>query len=73
MRIDNALNVLFQRQLSSREQLLNEMLLGKMTQKKLKENFDKTANIQRDREVLFQLMKNDRRSLGFFPTDRDDF
>lgn len=74
MRIDNALNVLFQRQLSSREQLLNEMLRVKMTQKKLKENFDKTANIQRDREVLFQLMKKTTEDhLGFFPTDRDDF
>ena len=74
MKIDNALNVLYQRQLSSRKQLLNEMLRVKMTQKKLEENFDKTANIQRDREVLFQLMKKTTEdNLGFFPADRDDF
>lgn len=70
MNIDTALNVLYQRQLSSREQLLREMLRVKMTLKKLQGNPD----MQNDKEKLFQAMKkNTEDELGFFPADRDDF
>jgi hypothetical protein len=70
MNIDTALNVLYQRQLTSREQLLKEMLRVKLTLKKLQENPD----IQKDKEKLFQLMKKTTEDeLGFFPADRDDF
>lgn len=68
--IDVALNVLYQRQISSREQLLNEMLRVKMTLKKIEEN----SNILSDKEKLFQLMKETTEDeLGFFPADRADF
>ncbi|MGI6308334.1 MAG: restriction endonuclease subunit S [Dethiobacteria bacterium] len=70
MNIDVALNVLYQKQISSREQLLNEMLRVKMTLKKLEEN----PNTLPGKEKLFQLMKkNTEDELGFFPADRDDF
>lgn len=68
--IELALNVLYQRQISSREQLLNEMLRIKMTLKNLEVN----TNIINDKEKLFQLMKKTTEDeLGFFPADRDDF
>lgn len=68
--IDAALSVLYQRQISSREQLLMEMLRVKMTQKKIEEN----RNILSDKEKLFQLMKKTTEDeLGFFPADRADF
>jgi len=68
--IDLVLNMLYQRQISSREQLLNEMLRVKMTLKKLEDN----SNIMRDKEKLFQFMKKTTEDeLGFFPADRDDF
>lgn len=68
--IDLALNTLYQRQISSREQLLNEMLRVKMTLKKLEDN----SNITEDKENLFQFMKKTTEDeLGFFPADRDDF
>lgn len=68
--IDLALNVLYQRQISSREQLLNEMLRVKMTLQKLEEN----SKIISDNEKLFQFMKKSTEDeLGFFPADRDDF
>jgi len=68
--IDLALNVLYQRQLTSREQLLNEMLRVKMTLKKLEEASITTKN----KEKLFQFMKKvTEDELGFFPADRDDF
>lgn len=69
MRIDLALNVLYQRRISSREQLLKEMLRVQMTRKEL-------GNIANnlDKEGLFQLMKRTTEDeLGFFPADRDDF
>lgn len=70
MNIDTALNVLYQRQLTSREQLLKEMLRVKMTLQKLQENLE----VHQDKEKLFQLMKNTTEDeLGFFPADRDDF
>ena len=68
--IDLALNVLYQRQLSSREQLLNEMLRVKLTLKKLEE----ASTSIKDKEKLFQFMKKvTEDELGFFPADRDDF
>lgn len=68
--IEAALNVLYQRQISSREQLLKEMLRVKMTLKKIEEN----SNILSDKEKLFQLMKKTTEDeLGFFPADRADF
>lgn len=68
--IDAALNVLYQRQISSREQLLKEMLRVKMT---LRET-EKNLNILADKEKLFQLMKKTTEDeLGFFPADRADF
>lgn len=68
--IELALNMLYQRQLSTREQLLNEMLRVKLTLKKLADN----ANILNDKEKLFQFMKKTTEDeLGFFPADRDDF
>ena len=47
--IDLALNMLYQRQISSREQLLNEMLRVKMTLKKLEGNL----SVIKDKEKLF--------------------
>lgn len=68
--IDAALNVLYQRQISSREQLLKEMLRVKMILKKVEGN----TKILSDKEKLFQLMKKTtEEELGFFPADRDDF
>lgn len=68
--IENALNELYLRQISSREQLLNEILRVKMTIKALKDN----KKIKNDKEKLFQLMKKTTEDdLGFFPADRDDF
>ncbi len=68
--IDLALNKLYQRQISSREQLLNEMLRVKMVLENLEEN----SNIAKDKENLFQFMKKTTEDeLGFFPADRDDF
>ncbi|MEA4836493.1 MAG: restriction endonuclease subunit S [Anaeromusa sp.] len=68
--IDSALNILYQRQISSREQLLKEMLRVKMTLKKIEEN----SNTLSDKEKIFQLMKKiTEDELGFFPADRADF
>lgn len=65
-----AANVLYQRQLSSREQLLNEMLRVKTILKKL----EKDSNIIADKEKLFQFMKDTTEDdFGFFPADREDF
>ena len=69
-KIDMAFNALYQRQLTSREQLLREMLRVKMTMQGLQNN----PEISSDKEKLFQLMKNSTEDeLGFFPADRDDF
>ena len=68
--IEMALSDLYRRQISSREQLLGEMLRVKMTSKALKEQ----PKIKQDKEKLFQLMKKTtEEELGFFPADRDDF
>ncbi|AGA67855.1 restriction endonuclease S subunit [Desulfitobacterium dichloroeliminans LMG P-21439] len=68
--IDSALNVLYQRQISSRKQLLKEMLRVKMTLKKIEED----STILNDKQKIFQLMKKTTEDeLGFFPADRADF
>lgn len=68
--IDSALNMLYQRQITSREQLLNEMLRVKMVLYSL----NKDTNIVNDKRKLFQFMKEiTEEELGFFPADRDDF
>ncbi|NLD47647.1 MAG: restriction endonuclease subunit M/S, partial [Clostridiaceae bacterium] len=70
MNLEIALNMLYQRQISSREQLLNEMLRVKFTLKRLEE----TSTAIKDKEKLFQFMKQTtEEELGFFPADRDDF
>lgn len=68
--IDLALNRLYQRQIYTREQLLNEILRVKLTQKELQLN---NKDIK-DKDKLFQFMKKKTEDeLGFFPADRDDF
>lgn len=68
--IDLALNKMYQRQITSREQLLNEMLRVKLTVEKLQGRLD----LANDNEKLFQFMKQTTENeLGFFPADRDDF
>jgi hypothetical protein len=68
--LDLILNTLYQRQISSREQLLNEMLRVKLTLQKLADK----SKIIKDKEKLFQFMKKTTEDeLGFFPADRDDF
>jgi len=68
--LEIALNMLYQRQISSREQLLNEMLRVKLTSKKLED----TSITIKDKEKLFQFMKQTtEEELGLFPADRDDF
>ncbi|MCE5227135.1 MAG: restriction endonuclease subunit S [Porphyromonadaceae bacterium] len=68
--IELALNVLYQRQITSREQLLREMLRVKMTLNKIKGN----TEILSDQERFFQFMKRTTEDeLGFFPADRADF
>jgi hypothetical protein len=73
MNINVALNVLYQRHLSSGEQLLREMLRVKLTLKKLKQ-LEENRDILSDKDKLFQFMKRStEEGLGFFPADRDDF
>ncbi|WP_315080560.1 restriction endonuclease subunit S [uncultured Clostridium sp.] len=68
--IDVALNKLYQRQIVTREQLLNEMLRVKLTEKELQLNNKNTY----DKDKLFRFMKKTTEDeLGFFPADRDDF
>jgi hypothetical protein len=68
--IENALNELYQRQITTREQLLTEILRVKLTQRALKgEQISK-----KDKEGLFLHMKKvTEEPLGFFPADREDF
>lgn len=69
--INAALNGLYQRQISSREQLLKEMLRVKMTLKKIEQE---DTHILSDQQKVFQLMKQTTEDeLGFFPADRADF
>ena len=86
--IDLALNRLYQRQIITREQLLNEILRVKLVQKELETNNEiQTTNVvgistsnkkqvlsSSLKEKLFQFMKKTTEDqLGFFPADRDDF
>ena len=86
--IDLALNMLYQRQIFTREQLLNEILRVKLVQKELAQNKEtpipditgiSTSNKKQVlsssiKEKLFQFMKRTTEDdLGFFPADRDDF
>lgn len=69
-KIDLALNTLYQRQITSREQLLNEMLRVKMTLKTLEDH----SNSNTDKENLFQLMKTTTEDeCGVFSDEKDDF
>jgi len=66
----SALNRLYQIDLSSRDQLLNEMLRVKTILKNLGNDYDVLA----DKAELFQFMKsNTEADFGFFPADREDF
>ena len=68
--IASALNVLYHKQITSREQLLIEMLRVKMTLKQMGE----VSQLLTDKQKLFQLMKKTTEDeLGFFPADRADF
>ena len=68
--VEIALNELYRRQFTSREQLLSEMLRVKMTSKAI---YDE-PKIKKDKEKLFQIMKKvTEEELGFFPANRDDF
>jgi hypothetical protein len=65
-----ALNTLYQSEIVSREQLLNEMLRVKMTLNKLE---DKPSS-KKSKDKLFQLMKTTtEEELGLFQYDKDDF
>lgn len=70
--IDIILNTFYQRGITTREQLLTEMLRIKKTLEVINsENQDKVLN---DNEKLFKLMKKTtEQELGFFPGDRDFF
>lgn len=77
-KIDTALNLLYQRQITSREQLLREMLRVKMILHELEESAgipkDKSLDLIADKNKLFQLMKKTTEDeLGIFPADRADF
>jgi hypothetical protein len=62
--------MLYQRQIITRDQLLNEILRVKLTQKELQQK-NKDIN---DKDKLFQFMKKTTEDeLGFFPADRNDF
>lgn len=64
--VNEALNVLYQRRITSREQLLTEALRVHITAS--------VAESESNTDVLFSLMKQHTEDvLGFFPADRDDF
>ncbi len=68
--IEYALNELYQRHITTRAQLLTEMLRVKRTQEALKGK----QITEKNKEELFLLMKQiTGESLGFFPADREDF
>src|SRR5665647_120057 len=70
--IDFILNTFYQRGITSRDQLLIEMLRVKKTLEIIaSENNEKILN---DKEKLLQFMKKStEQELGFFPGDRDFF
>ena len=64
--MNEALNVLYQRNITSREQLLTEALRVHMTMLAVED--------ESNTDVLFTLMKQQTEDkLGFFPADRNDF
>ena len=66
--IENALNELYQRQITTRVQLLSEMLRVKWTQAALKGK----QITEKNKEEIFLLMKRlTEEPLGFFPADRE--
>ena len=66
--VETVLNILYQRQITSREQLLREMLRVKMTVASLE------SGLPENKEKLFQTMKQcTEDDIGFIPADRDDF
>lgn len=69
--IKMVLNELYLRNITTREQLLSEILRVKITSQAITEQ---PIIIKQDKEKLFQLMKTStEKELGFFPADRDDF
>ena len=70
--IDFILNTFYQRGITSREQLLTEILRVKKTLEII--NSENNEKVLRDKEKLFQLMKKStEQEFGFFPGDRDFF
>ncbi|MDI6915756.1 MAG: restriction endonuclease subunit S [Desulfitobacteriaceae bacterium] len=70
--IDVILNTFYQRGITSREQLLTEILRIKKTIENIKDR--QQEKILKDDEKLFQFMKKStEQELGFFPGDRDFF
>ena len=64
--VNEALNVLYQRRITSREQLLSEALRVHITAS--------VAESESNTDALFSLMKQQTEdTLGFFPADRNDF
>ncbi|NLL18363.1 MAG: N-6 DNA methylase [Clostridia bacterium] len=70
--IEIALNIFYQREIISREQLLTEILRVKQTMAALKA--EGSPELPEDKERLFQVMKKTtEQELGYFPGDRDFF
>lgn len=68
--IESALNVLYQKQITSREHLLFEILRVKMTLKRM----EKDSIISNNEQILYQVMKNETEyELGLFSGDCEDF
>ncbi len=68
--IDAAFNVLYQRQIITREQILREMLRVKLVCAEFDQAVSSKANIEKIFEVMRQLTTE---RLGIFPADREDF
>ena len=64
---DEALHRLYQREFTTRQEILQEFLRVKLTMKELE-------NQSIDKDTLFATMKQHTEDdLGFFPADREDF
>ena len=64
---DEALHRLYQREFTTRQEILREFLRVKLTMKEL-------GNQSTDKDTLFKTMKQHTEDdLGFFPADREDF
>jgi len=68
-------NYLYQRDLTSKDQIVKEALRVIRTKNYLEENQIPPTKIRKDPENLFQIMKEniESESLGYFPGDRDFF